>query len=237
MKKEELLQHIRNVATADQMYNTMCNIQSSRYADIDISQMEKELLDEDGRVREASIEVWRGFSDGERWHFMSKHNIFVAPTTELLDYLDLLIGDHPCIEICAGKGYLGQMLDIDHITDSYIQTTPEYRRIITERGGIPMEPPSFVERLEATAAAKKYRPHTILCSYGTHKDTRIGSSGSDEGVDFKTLKRYCRRIIFIGNTETHKDNPMTREAMFQVSGLISKAGEEGMRVWIWEKRY
>ena len=199
-----------------------------------IPEMEKDLV-ENGRIKEVSADVWKQYPQEAIACFMNKYAIYCAPTTELLDTLDELIGDKDTIEVCAGMGYLGQGLNLDHITDACYQVKGIYRKAIEDRGGVPTIPPPFVEPMTANHAAVKYRPHTILVSYGTHKDTDIYGSGSEVGVDYKALKYHCKRIIFIGNLLTHKDNPMTANPSMSCEGLITRTMPELSRIFIWEK--
>lgn len=202
-------------------------------SNMDVSDMEQ-LLVKDGRVQEASADVWLQFDALKRRAFMNKYAIYVAPTTELLDFLDHRIGDTSVIEICAGMGYIGQALNIEHITDSYIQTGIMKDYIIA-RGGVPTNPPKFVERLEAIQAAKKYRPHTVLVCFGTHKS--YYGSGNDFGVDYKELKKYCKRIIFVGNLRTHQHNPMVQCPCDIIPGIITTGEDTLNGIFTWEKRF
>lgn len=232
------MEKIEALMQQERGYNSACKQQAEQYSWLDVAEMENVLLDDDGRVKEVSADVWNQFSQEHIVAFMIKHAIYVAPTTELLDTLDEIIGDRTCVEICAGMGYIGKGLDIEHITDSYIQQSKEIREIIEARGGVVTNPPTFVEKLEATEAVKKYRPHTVLCCYGTHKSTNIGSSGSDYGVDFGKVRKYCRRIIFVGSILTHRDNPMTHGTKaYRCEGLITRADPSYARIWVCERNY
>lgn len=192
---------------------------------------------ENGRLKEMSCADYLSLPFPVMFNLMNKYSIYVAPTIEFLDYLDDLIGDKSCIEICAGMGYIGKGLNLEHITDSYVQVSDkEVNATLIARGGVPTNPPSFVEKLEAVKAVKKYHPHTVLVCYGTHKD--LFGSGTSFGVDYKELKRYCRRIIFVGNALTHRESPILRMAQtIQCpDGLVTKsANPEHNLVAIWER--
>ena len=47
---------------------------------------------------------WQSFSWAEQRMLLHETATFVAPTEELVDFLDNLIGEESAIEICCGKG-------------------------------------------------------------------------------------------------------------------------------------
>lgn len=113
--------------------------------------------------------VWQSFGWPELRMLLHETGTYVVPTEELIDYLDELLGDVPCIEIGAGNGFIGRPLDMT-MTDSYQQQddheTVAYYRMMNQ----PLiRYPKDVEMLEANAAVDKYRSHTVLGCYVTHK--------------------------------------------------------------------
>ena len=62
-------------------------------------------------------------------------------------------------------------------------------------------------------------------------------SGNDKGVDYNKLIRKIKRLILVGNTEVHKDNPLMSIPHEEVilPGLITRSAHpETNRIFIWE---
>lgn len=182
--------------------------------------------------------VWESFTWNEVRLLLHETGTYVVPTEELIDYLDKLIGDVKAIEICAGNGFIGRELGIP-VTDSYQQQDDTATKLYYKAFGQPaIRYPKDVIKLEANKAVDKFRPHTVLACYATHKWRYDTMSGNDKGVDFQRLMRRIRRLILVGNTEVHKDNPLMsvphKEVMLQ--GLITRSAyPETNRIFIWER--
>ncbi len=62
-------------------------------------------------------------------------------------------------------------------------------------------------------------------------------SGNDKGVDFNKLIRKVKRLILVGTTEVHKDNPLMKIPHEEIilPGLITRSAHpETNRIYIWE---
>lgn len=162
---------------------------------------------------------------------------YVVPTEELIDYLDKLIGLEDTIEICAGNGFIGRELGIP-VTDSYQQQDDAGTVMLYQLAGQPcIKYPKDVIKLEANKAVDKFRPHTVLACYATHKWRYDTMSGNDKGVDFQRLLRKVHRLILVGNTEVHKDNPLMalpHEEVILPGFITRSAHPETNRIFIWE---
>lgn len=181
--------------------------------------------------------VWESFSWSEVRLLLHETGTYVVPTEELVDYLDKLIGLEDTIEICAGNGFIGRELGIP-VTDSYQQQDDAGTVMLYQLAGQPcIKYPKDVIKLEANKAVDKFRPHTVLACYATHKWRYDTMSGNDKGVDFQRLLRKVHRLILVGNTEVHKDNPLMALPHEEVvlPGLITRSAHpETNRIFIWE---
>ena len=181
--------------------------------------------------------VWESFSWSEVRMLLHELGVYVVPTEELIDFLDKQIGDNSAIEICAGNGFIGRELDIP-VTDSYQQqddlATVQYYKMF---GQPTIRYPKDVMKLEANDAVSRFRPHTVIACYATHKWRYDTMSGNDKGVDFKRLMRRIHRLILVGNKEVHKDNPLMALPHEEIilPGLITRSARpDTNRVFIWE---
>ena len=192
----------------------------------------------DGReMKILPASVWESFSWSEVRMLLHETGTYVVPTEELVDYLDTLIGLEDTIEICAGNGFIGRELGIP-VTDSYQQQDDAGTVMLYQLAGQPcIKYPKDVIKLEANKAVDKFRPHTVLACYATHKWRYDTMSGNDKGVDFQRLMRRIHRLILVGNTEVHKDNPLMALPHEEVilPGLITRSAHpETNRIFIWE---
>ena len=189
------------------------------------------------RMKALPASVWQSFDWTEVRMLLHETGTYVIPTEELLDYLDAIIGQDRTIEICAGNGYIGRELDIV-MTDSYQQQddplTVAYYELFKQPR---IRYPKDVLKFEANKAVTKFRPHTVLGCYATHKwrdDTR---SGNMYGVDFERLLRRVKRLILVGNKVTHADNPimaLPHEEIYFPGLLTRAANQQDNRVFIWQ---
>lgn len=196
----------------------------------------KEVMD--GReMKILPASVWESFPWAEMRLLLHETGTYVVPTEELVDYLDRLIGEESAIEICAGNGFIGRELGIP-VTDSYQQQDDLGTSIYYQLAGQPtIKYPKDVIKMEANKAVDRYRPHTVLACYATHKWRYDTMSGNDKGVDFNKLIRKVKRLILVGNTEVHKDNPLMNIPHEEIilPGLMTRSAHpETNRIFIWE---
>lgn len=192
----------------------------------------------DGReMKILPASVWESFPWSEMRLLLHETGTYVVPTEELVDYLDKLIGEESAIEICAGNGFIGRELGIP-VTDSYQQQDDFGTSVYYQLAGQPtIKYPKDVVKMEANKAVDRFRPHTVLACYATHKWRYDTMSGNDKGVDFNKLIRKVKRLILVGNTEVHKDNPLMKIPHEEIilPGLITRSAHpETNRIYIWE---
>ena len=61
-------------------------------------------------------------------------------------------------------------------------------------------------------------------------------SGNDKGVDLQKLLRKVKRLVLVGNTEVHKDNPLMdipHEEIILPGYITRSAHPETNRIFIW----
>lgn len=180
---------------------------------------------------------WMKFTWPEIRVLLHETATYVAPTEELIDYLDDLIGDEKAIEICAGNGYIGSELGI-MMTDSYQQQDDKMSVLMYDLMRQPrIKYPASVLKLEASRAVRRMRPHTVIGCYATHKWRDDVGSGNDKGVDFADIYSLVKRIILVGHKETHKYNPLMDlpHKEIELPGLLTRAADQSLnRIFIWE---
>lgn len=181
--------------------------------------------------------VWESFSWSEVRLLLHETGTYVVPTEELIEFLDGLIGEESAIEICAGNGFIGRELGIP-VTDSYQQQDDPATSLLYSLAGQPtIKYPKDVVKLEANKAVDKFRPHTVIACYATHKWRYDTMSGNDKGVDFQKLLRKVKRLVLVGNTEVHKDNPLMdipHEEIILPGYITRSAHPDTNRIFIWE---
>lgn len=192
----------------------------------------------DGRVmRVLPHSEWMQFSWPEIRKLLHETATYVVPTEELLDCLDGIIGDEKTIEICAGNGYIGSNLDI-LMTDSYQQQDDRMTVMMYDLMGQPrIKYQKSVMKLEASAAVRRMKPHTVLGCYATNKWRDDVQSGNDKGVDFEDIFSQVRRIILVGHKETHRHNPLMSlpHKEIELPGLLTRAADQSLnRIFVWE---
>jgi hypothetical protein len=173
---------------------------------IDFSAVERLLLDEKGNVKCLDAAEYGQFEFMEVRQFAHQYGIYQFPTTELLELITKLIDGKSCLEIGAGSGSIGRNLGI-RVTDSHSQTRPEVAKLYREMGQPIIKYPSDVEKLNAKEAIKKYRPKVVLACWLTqlYDRNRHDEGGNMHGVDLEWVFDRVDKMIFVGNSEVHKN--------------------------------
>ena len=138
--------------------------------------------------------------------FLHKYALYTMPTTELIDHLAGIIAGRTAIEIGAGMGVIGRSLKIP-LTDNKMQEWPEVKAQYQMMGQPTIQYPCDVEKLDALAAVKKYRPQVVIGSYITHLWKPGMSHGNQYGVDTLKLIKSVDEYYMIGNLQTHVHDP------------------------------
>lgn len=198
------------------------------------------VLDEKGFVKELPASEWRKFSWDEVRLFMHEYPIYVLPTTELLDMLEDLTDGLRTIEIGAGTGNIGRHLGIK-MTDSYLQQANKVVKMLYEKTQQPViRYPQDVIKADALTAYRRFKPECILGCYVTHLYRDGMSTGNMYGVDFERLLPLVKRLILVGNKETHWENPIMNVGHMEIDlhgDLITRSADRlGDRIFVWDNR-
>jgi hypothetical protein len=155
---------------------------------------------------------------------------------ESLILINDLIGSIPlkdCLEIGAGNGWLGYLLGIK-MTDSYLQDNPAMKSLYSMVSQPVIKYGLDVERIEAVEAVKKYRPHTVIGSWISEKN----SGGNPYLVDEVEMMKYCKRYIFIGTEHQHDYKTLIKNGKgrkYKTPGILSRAKDDSVNaVWVFE---
>lgn len=196
----------------------------------------KEGVYKDGEFQILGSSFWNKFSKNQILKFMNEESLYVLPTEELLDFLDKEIGENSAIEVGAGRGIIGRELNI-RTTDSH-QQSDSFMKVLYKAYNIPtIKYPHYIEKIDAVSAARKYRPHTILGCFVTHKWRGDTQSGNDFGIDMTKMFSFAKKFILVGNKKIHNDNPLMRlpHKEIELDGLITRGfNSELNRIFIWE---
>lgn len=185
-------------------------------------------------VRPAS--VWQSFSWAEQRMLMHETSTFVAPTEELVDFLDNLIGEESAIEICCGNGWVGRELDIK-LTDLKAHELKEVKLMYKLTNQPLIHYPADVRKMEAQKAVTIYHPHTVLACYPAFKWEDDRQLGSDYGVDFHALLQRVKRIVIVGNDHVHGAFSFMEipHKEIHIDGLITRNEDRlADKIYIWE---
>lgn len=202
---------------------------------IDTSSIKRAIMNK-REMRILPYSEWMKFSRDEIRMLLHETATYVAPTEELIDYLDKIIGQDKAIEVGAGNGFIGRELNIP-ITDSYQQQDPKvmaYYRLMKQ----PLiKYPVDVIKMDAWTAVRRFKPHTVIGCYITHKWREDTQDGNDKGIDMFDLFNHCKRLIMVGNLHTHRNNPLleTSHQEIQLPGLLTRSVDDSSnRIFIWQ---
>ena len=179
---------------------------------------------------------WQQFTWSEQRMLLHETATFVAPTEELVDWLDNTIGEESAIEICCGNGWIGRELDIP-ITDSKAHERPDVKLLYAMMKNPRIHYPADVRQMEALKAVNRYHPHTVIACWPAFKWEPSKQIGSDYGVDFPKILKRVKRLIIVGNDHVHGafSFMQTPHQTIHIPGLISRNEDrDADNIYIWE---
>lgn len=184
---------------------------------------------------------------------MQKNGLYVWPTTELMEWLDVNIKpSSKTIEIGAGNGVLSEALNVK-ATDSYMQSEKFEPKNMREKQiyvkaiqsyaalNIPFVPYGFnVEQLDAKEAVRLYKPVCVFGCYITHKWVQGDADGNMLGIDEEwILKRnFLKKYIVVGNKKVHQNKRILSypHEQIKLTGLVVRAEYPSLnRIFVWSK--
>jgi hypothetical protein len=169
-----------------------------------------------------------------------RNAVYQLPTIELIDWLREHTGIEKgfgAIEICAGKSGIGRALGIK-ATDSYVQVADPALQVYYAMFNQPIvEPPEYVERMEANEAVQHYKPNVVVGAWVTQRwlseadeEANVYGPLEEEWVDAGTT------YIHIGNIGVHsKKRILSRpHDRYQYPWLRSRAHDPSLNaIWVW----
>ncbi len=200
---------------------------------IDTNYLDKFIL-EDGAVKPASSSFFQSLPHQVIQVWCVRNALYQIPTLELIEWLRIKIDGRNAIEIGSGKCGIGRSLGIPS-TDNYCQTLPEVRKYYASLRQAVIEPPAFVEKLEAEEAIKKYKPKVVIGSFITQKYRDGDIDGNMYGPDEESWLGQVE-YIHIGNETTHKNKRILKYShdAFKASWLVSRSIHQTQNViWTW----
>lgn len=203
-----------------------------------INDISTDVLREEGKVKLLPAEMWKKYSEIEIKHFCHFYARYGIPTYELISFLTVTINGRSALEIGAGHGDLGTILNIRMVDDKQ-QERPE----IIERYNSMKQPvikyPKEIEKMDALVAVKKYKPQVVIGSWiTTYSAKRMSYGSSPYGVKEKEILDLVDTYILIGNTDTHGDKPIMKIPHEEINEpwILSRGrNPENNRIWIWNK--
>lgn len=210
-------------------------------ANLDISHLDKLLLDENGVLKPLPANDLRNIPTQELKVWAVKNAVYQFPTTELIEFLGNEIGDRSAIEICAGHGGIGKALNIPS-TDSFMQQLPEVQQFYAALKAPTTNPPAHVLKYEATEAVDYFKPQVVVGAYVTQLykegDTESGIGSNIYGVNEEYIVEKVETYIMIGNLMSHQDKRVFSSPYkeYQFPWLINRSRRQNLnRIWIWNK--
>lgn len=170
--------------------------------------------------------------------FCHKKAIYGIPSTELIGIIQSEISLSSVIEIGAGCGIFGEILDIP-MTDSYMQELPEVKTYYKLLNQPTITYGSKVEKIDAVKAVLKYKPQIVFGSWITHKYDNKNHvvGGNIFGVREEDILKSVNKYIMYGNHKTHRIKPLLQNRKckiykgdFMYSRSMSKS-ENCLYVW------
>lgn len=173
----------------------------------------------------------------QRW--AHQNSVYVFPTDELVAWLRAEIGTDSAIEIGAGNGGIATALGIP-ATDSWVQVDdPEIRAQFAVAQHPVSHPGSHVHKLDALAAIDRYKPHTVIGAYVTHKWRPGEELGFVYGVEEEEVLRRVKQYIVIGNDGPHACKRIMKRPhrTIRAPWLITRAIDPTANaIYVWEGR-
>lgn len=185
--------------------------------------------------------------------FMQHNGLYVYPTIQLIEWLDLNIPDlKDTLEIGSGNGVIARILQVQ-ATDSMMQSDRFKPKNNKERMwhneamksykslNHPFVPYGLnVEQIEAKEALRKYKPTCVFGCYITHKWVHGDTDGNVLGIDEEWIlnRNYLQKYIMVGNLKVHQNKRILKRkhTAIELDGLVVRTSNPELnRIFIWEK--
>lgn len=204
-----------------------------------ITDISKEVMRDDGKIKLLPAEMWRKYKWNDFRAFCHVKARYGIPTYELLSFLTNIIDGRSAIEIGAGAGDLGCILNI-RMTDSRQQENPQIKAAYEAMRQPVINYPDDVEKIEALDAVKKYKPQVVIGSWiTTYAPHEMPYGSNPYGIKEDLILDLVETFILIGNTDTHGDKPIMKKKHeeYYEDWMVSRgAKQENNRIWIWNRK-
>lgn len=205
-------------------------------AEAETSYLDDLLLDPDSHIKAIPSSDLSEIPEEHLMLWCLRNAIYQIPTHELIQWLSSLIAGRQAIEIGSGKSGIGKALGI-RSTDSYMQTMPEVRAYYELMGQPIVNPPDYVEKIDAESAFHKYNPQVVIGSFITHRWREGYSQGNAYGPNEESF--LGAEYIHIGNKVTHRAKPILNvpHEEYHFPWLRSRAINQLQNViWVWKQQ-
>lgn len=206
-----------------------------------ISYLDEMLLDSDGKLIVLPYKVLKDVPRNHLVLFCVKKGFYSIPTQELIDFLKEEIGDayDQTIEIGSGNGVYSRELGIRG-TDNLMQLAPKVRELYENMGQAIVPYGADVEKIDAVAAVKKYKPKIVIGAWCTHKynPQEHWRGGNEFGINEKAILSKADKYIHIGNESAHDKKPILskKHRAIKEDWILSRSQHDKKDViYIWEK--
>ena len=198
----------------------------------DVSYLDEILLDEQGRLRpvEAAQLAEVPLLDKQLWGHLN--GVYGLPTVELVERIRALIAGRSAIEIGSGNGCLGRALGIP-MTDSFMQEEPWCRAIYASMQQPTVRYGADVEKLDAAAALRKYRPEVVVGSWITQLYSPVSGGGNVAGVDELGLREAVKAYVMFGSVHVHNTKVLCslEHTVYQEPYMHARTHDPALFVW------
>lgn len=199
-----------------------------------LKRLEDILLNENGTIRQVSFAELKKFTQNDISVFCWKHAVYQLPTTELIEWLKKEIGDTKAIEIGAGNGCFGRILNIPS-TDLMLQKRFDIKRKYMLSGQPLINYGNNVIEMEADKAIEHFKPETVIATWVTQKfsdDWRDTPTGNIDGVNEIGFPKKIKRYIHVGNELTHAQKAILNlpHKEYKFAWLISRSMHRGNNI-------
>lgn len=168
------------------------------------------LLDEKNKLKLLSFKEYEKYSWEQLRLFCHYNARYGLPTQELISWLKVVIDGRKAIEIGAGSGDLGSLLEI-HMTDNKQQSWENIKEHYKQLGQPTISYPCEIEEIDALDAVKKHKPKVVIASWvTTYSPHQTRYASSPYGVKEDEILDLVDTYIHIGNLSVHGHKPILK---------------------------
>ncbi len=209
------------------MHSPMRHIQLTEEIYTEAALIEKHFLLPNGQLVIKPAKEYSNLNPDALRYFCHKNARYCLPTLELIVYLSEIIYGKSAIEICAGHGEIGYVLNIPR-TDNKVQLKPDVKKFYEQLGQPTIQYPDAVERLDALDAVKKYQPQIVISAWGNQyisPDKPYTVGGSIYGVKENKIIKLVDKYISIHNLSVCHDKKILKikHESFKPDWLLSRS--------------